>query len=587
METEISKAYAELLEGSYESVDRIVINGYFRAGQLAGGLRIWWRALHGGDEELDDAHLMRMAGRLRRRLQGYCAQHGIPLLECERQQRKHEVAAGYLPQDTNYRGLFLVLVDRASAPLWHVEKTQDGRIKNLVRKYGYVKHYFFHILDSEWGHVTIRMSGHPPFGVQVILNGHEYIARQAAKLGYTLAKSGNCFTAILATNTTLPATVTGCSTNSVGSTARCAVVPNLTQLAETVCSASIVGQLRQVCDRWLYSTCLSFALTPAEQEQSGFRYEYSLFQLEFSHNLLFHHGGQLEQCFQALIDRTRTRLDLPRIKTIFGTKRRPRSRQGAAKAREEVVVERPTYDLTIFKIHFGLFTLKLYSKGQRVLRAEAIVHNTKALPGKRQLAAFPAWVSHLRQLLQRFLDQLAWLDACFVSDDALDRLPLPGQLHGQPTAGIDPNQPRIRAVLQAVLAHAAFPSGFSASQIAAKVRQILHLPDDHYLARHAAYDLRKLRGKGWIQRLAHSQRYVPAPTGLRTISALVVIRDQVLKPVLAGAAQPKRGPKPKNQHPVDLLLLQIHSLMHALLSELGFAFSFVPNIDKTLSMSLR
>ena len=85
MENEISKAYAELLEGSYDSVDRIVINGYFRAGQLAGGLRIWWQALYGGDEELDDAHLMRMAGRLRRRLQGYCEQHGIPLLECERQ----------------------------------------------------------------------------------------------------------------------------------------------------------------------------------------------------------------------------------------------------------------------------------------------------------------------------------------------------------------------------------------------------------------------------------------------------------------------------------------------------------------------
>ena len=47
----------------------------------------------------------------------------------------------------------------------------------------YVNHYSFHILDRDWGHVTIRMSGHPPFPVQIILNGHEYVDRQARKAG--------------------------------------------------------------------------------------------------------------------------------------------------------------------------------------------------------------------------------------------------------------------------------------------------------------------------------------------------------------------------------------------------------------------
>jgi hypothetical protein len=576
MENELSKAYSALLEGTYDSVDRIVINGYFRAGQIAGGFRTWWRALYGSDDELDDTHLMRMAGRLRRRLHGYCEKERIPVIECDRQQRKQEVAAAYLPKEANQLGLFVVLIERASAATWHVEKTSDGRIKNLERKYAYVNHYYFHILDAEWGHVTIRMSGHPPFGVQVILNGHEYIERQALNMGYTLAKSGNCFIDIMATSTTRSATVTGCSENIVGSTTSRASEPSLAQLAETVCSTSIVGQLRQVCERWLYSSCLNFALTTAEQAQSGFRYDYSLFQLEFSHNLLFRQGAQLDQCFQAMIDRTRSRLDLERVKTIFGTKRRPfrqrTSRHTKEKPRAEVVVEQPTYDLTVFKIHFGFFTLKMYSKGERVLRSEAIVHNTKALAGQRQLSAFPTWVAHLRQLLQRFLDQLSWLDGCFVSNDTLDSLPAPGQLDGQVTAGIDLNQPRLRAVLQAVLAHATLPTGFTASQIAAKVRQILHLPEQHYRPRHAAYDLRKLRGKGWLLRIPNAQRYRLSQPGLQTISALLLIRDQLLNPVLAGAGQPKRGPKPKHLNPLDLLLAQIHSLVRTLLVELGFAF---------------
>jgi hypothetical protein len=39
--------------------------------------------------------------------------------------------------------------------------------------------------------VTIKMSGHPPFGAQVILNGHEYVAAQAQKAGVRFTKEEN------------------------------------------------------------------------------------------------------------------------------------------------------------------------------------------------------------------------------------------------------------------------------------------------------------------------------------------------------------------------------------------------------------
>jgi hypothetical protein len=37
------------------------------------------------------------------------------------------------------------------------------------------------------------MSGHPPFGLQISLNGHEWVQRQAQKQNVTVVKSGNCF----------------------------------------------------------------------------------------------------------------------------------------------------------------------------------------------------------------------------------------------------------------------------------------------------------------------------------------------------------------------------------------------------------
>ncbi len=63
----LSELYRELLNGSYDCVDRIVLNGYFGMGHSPGGFRLWWRALTGSDETLDDAHLMRLAGRFSRR----------------------------------------------------------------------------------------------------------------------------------------------------------------------------------------------------------------------------------------------------------------------------------------------------------------------------------------------------------------------------------------------------------------------------------------------------------------------------------------------------------------------------------------
>jgi hypothetical protein len=89
----------------------------------------------------------------------------------------------------------------------------------------------------------------------------------------------------------------------------------------------------------------------------------------------------MDQVFQALIDRSRVPLDLKTIKTILGYQRRPRYHQRKNKSAQwEVAVEKPAYDLTILKLHCGKLTLKIYTKGERVLRIEVVVHNTQGAP---------------------------------------------------------------------------------------------------------------------------------------------------------------------------------------------------------------
>ena len=150
----------------------------------------WWRLYGDSEEELDHTHLMRMAGRFARRVRGWANAHQVPVIDCKRGERKHQIAEEYLVSHSVGPGVLLILVARASAAVWEVTRSSSGVIVNLAKKVAFVNHYSFHIMDPEWGHVTIKMSGHPPFGAQVILNGHEYVAAAARAAGIGFSSSG-------------------------------------------------------------------------------------------------------------------------------------------------------------------------------------------------------------------------------------------------------------------------------------------------------------------------------------------------------------------------------------------------------------
>jgi hypothetical protein len=544
MTDQLSEGYQDLLTGSYDCVDRIVLNAYFRQGHNPGGFRVWWEKLTGSVEALDNAHLMRLSGRFSRRVRAYAKASGIPLIDCRPGERKHDIAEEHLEKTTVTQGVFLILVNRAQAPVWEVTRKQHLERKNPMP---YVNHYSFHILDPDWGHVTIKISGHPPFPAQVILNGHEYVACQARKAGIEFTKEGNCFTHI---------------SDAAG----------LAKIADTLSAATAIGRLSQVCERWIYSACLCFAVDSEEQKRSGFQYQYSNYQMEYSRNLLFQIGYKMDEVFQALIDRSRSRLDLKMVKTILGYQRRPRYRRRKNWVAEwDVTVERPAYDLTIFKLHCGKLTLKIYTKGERVLRIEAVLHNSEELQCGRSLDRFPRLVTELKGILERFMTALSSIDQCFISDETLEQLPKSSVVGTAKVGGIDFNKQRMRWAGQAVLALAAAGGAFTASGLAEQVRSSTGQTSSPYGPRRAAYDLRKLRAKNMVQRIGKSRRYEATPYGLKAMAALVVLRYHVIQPLLASAIDhmPSRGPQ--NPTPLDQCYASLRSHMKDLLQQLGMA----------------
>src|SRR5260370_20185109 len=194
----------------------------------------------------------------------------------------------------------MVLVSKAPAMVWDVRRSADGTvIGNLARKRTYVNHYCFHIMAAGRGHLTIKMAGDAPVAAQVILNGHEYVAVAAKAAGIGFTMEGNCFT-----GTTDP--------------------DGLAQIADTLSQDAAAGRLGQVIDRWIYTPCLVFGLDLADQQRTCFIYGYSVYQAEYSRNLLFASGGPMLPVFHAQLDRNPCLPVLPALRTFFWAPRRPR-----------------------------------------------------------------------------------------------------------------------------------------------------------------------------------------------------------------------------------------------------------------------
>ncbi len=99
----------------------------------------WWQRWHGdSDADLDDAHLMRLAGRFARRVRAWAAANGVPVIDRKAGERKHQIAEEYLASHSVAPGVFLILVARARATVWKVKRSAGGVITNLEKKTEYV-----------------------------------------------------------------------------------------------------------------------------------------------------------------------------------------------------------------------------------------------------------------------------------------------------------------------------------------------------------------------------------------------------------------------------------------------------------------
>ena len=123
--------------------------------------------------------------------------------------------------------------------------------------------------------------------------------------------------------------------------------------------------------------------------------------------------------------------------------------------------------------------------------------------------------------------------------ETLVALHRPAHIDGQRASTLRCGDPRVQALLAALLRFDLLPAGFRNRELREAVASVRGISFDDYNAGQMTYDLRRLRLRGLIERIPRSQRYRLTAEGLCIALACHRTQARVLSPVLSATLDGK------------------------------------------------
>jgi hypothetical protein len=104
--------------------------------------------------------------------------------------------------------------------------------------------------------------------------------------------------------------------------------------------------------------------------------------------------------------------------------------------------------------------------------------------------------------------------------------------------GLRFGDPRVHALLHALLIHRLLPHGFTNRDLRTHIAPLLSTTPEDITAGKTTYDLRRLRAHGLITRIPHTRRYQITDTGLHHALLFTHAHDHLLRTGLAETTDP-------------------------------------------------
>jgi hypothetical protein len=512
--SDVSRLLAEHVSFRCTSLDRIGVAGYIPGLMYEGGVVRF--LLERGNPVPSPVILARNRDRMIAELDAMVADGELAVVRFKRGESKEEVARPWLARARaeGRTGVVLVGKSQERTAIWRGFPERSSPLAGprhphfaYRRQAGLPDHWYFYIWDGEWGPVLVKLCPFAPYPMWVNVNGHEWVKAHLDAAGVAYRAIDNGLGAV----------------DDPG-------------LAHRLCARLSAGHLQAGLQRWL--SWLPSPLVDSDRA-AGFGWDFSLRQIEISDTAVFDRPVNGRAWFEAAI---KDHLDLGRPQEVSLIVNRRINR--ATPGRFETRVVTTDVDPEI-RIRYKSDKVKAYFKQQRALRVETTINNPDDFGIRRRLCA-TNW-NALRHVgidtNARFLAALGEGQSRPPDPATLQAVVLPSVTHdGLRAPGLRFGDPRAMALLAST---AAFDHVVGGLTNAGLCRQMTGLYHPGYNPRRATYDLRRLRRKGFIDRIEGTNTYQITSYGRATATFLTKLASRAVIPALTDLDNTTRPPPPQ------------------------------------------
>jgi hypothetical protein len=461
--------------------------------------------------------------------------HGVPVRRFAKGENKEQIARPLIEAAEREGGdgrVVLIGIAQEKTSIWRSWKARGQEHAahphmEWTRQMGFVNHFYFYLWDSDWGGAFWKTNAYAPWPVWIWLNGHTWAQRQCERLGIGYSCLDNGF--------------------------RSCEDP---QALQRICDRLGPGAVNSFFWRW--QKRLPSPLTRADL-RAGYVYELAFRQFEISDTRVFDRPAAGRSFFEQLI---RDHLDVGRPESVSLIFDRRIIRTTPGSWRTKVITQGVDPQISCC---YKSSRIKQYFKEHRALRTETVICNTRDFGIGRRVTA-ENWKA-LRAVgdsaNQRLCDAQA-ADAKPAPDVAtFTEVTRPSTIDGQHAPALRFGEPRVMAVMAAVIGFTHLLAGFDNPTLVRLVESQLDRP---YTSRQATYDLRRLKRKGLIERLPGHHRYQLTPRGRRVAVLFTKTYGRVLAPGLA-ALDPRLPPELLSRSPLAIAWRHFDRALEAFVSE--------------------
>jgi hypothetical protein len=498
---------SDLLDGQVgldlECLDRVYLNGYVPNLQVSGQV-VTFLTRHLGNPIPSPALFNRIGERFRAAVSAFAAGNHIPVVRFGRDDRKADVMAPHLARAAatgrsqvaaigitqEFQRVFTGYeraARRPGLPQYAFQKA-DRRVSCV----------YFYLWDEDFGPAFIKVCSYFPYPIKIWVNAHEHSKRQASTAGIGFTALSNGFAA---------------ADDPAG--------------LQDLCDRLGPGHIQLFFERWLAR--LPVPLSAADRA-AGYWWELSMRQVEVSRTLVFRAPRHARAFFESLVGDNLGLVRPDEISLIFDRQIRSTTESGFATR----VVTRGV-DVTV-NFCYRHSRIKEYLKDGRALRVETVVNAPNDLGCQRRLPNLPELQRKARDSNRRLLDAQRVGQGSVLASPAFERVALPTTtVAGKRAGALRFGDPRVMALAGALCVLLNSVVAFTNRSLRAQVATLLASP---YTANQMSYDLARLRHKGLIERLPHTNTYRLTPDGQRVAIFYTKVHDRLLRPLLAANAPP-------------------------------------------------